>query len=107
DEQTEREGHTPTPGMQGLFAQGRAEDPRDAGGEEHRDALRRGLEGGVEGLAALGVLGQEGRGRTELTAGGDALDDAGDDEADRRPDADGRLARQDDDDEHAESHQTD
>ena len=107
DEQAEREGHSPAPGVQGVFAQGRAEEPGDSGGEEHRDALGRGLEGGVVGLAALGVLGEEGGGGSEFAAGGDALDDAGDDEADRGPDADRRLAGQDDDDEHTEGHQSD
>ena len=91
----EQERHPPAPGGEVFLGHAGVEEVQQAGGEDHadRDAdLRVGAEQAA--LALRSVLHGHQGGAAPFTAGGEALDDAQQDQQDRGPDADLGVGRQ-------------
>ena len=100
-----RNGIRQHPGRDGFgrdqFAQGKA----DGRGHENRDLLACGLERGVEALVAGGRnLGKIDRNAAEFDAGGEALQQATDEDDDRRGNADRGIGRTERDGDGADRH---
>ena len=91
----EQERHTPAPGREVFLGHGRVEEVQQAGGEDHADRNTDLRVRAEQAALALGsVLDCHQGGAAPFTAGGEALDDAEQDQQDRSPDADLGVGRQ-------------
>ena len=89
DQQADQEGHAPAPLLQRVRRERGGEGEADDAGGERRHALAGRLPGAVEAAPARRCrLQQVGRGRPHLAAGGETLDEAGQQHQEGRRDPD-------------------